>query len=153
MTNKWAVLGLTILENTLESIGCKTTENLDKFLESVKVQTDQFAEFIAYDADRFELMCNPRTLKVNTEDLVMSFELCNIENIVLIRVTLRLAAVFPLKVEDVAIENLMGQIAHAELTNMICNIRPNGRYLTRVASCIEDFLKCLSMKSVCTMAR
>lgn len=145
MPNKWARFGLTILENTIDSCNlkssCSSTQDLVKLLHQVQNYIQTFQVFLLQDSRKFELMTNPRSLKVDIDNEKLSFELSNLENLLLIQITLTLNAVFPLSAKDVVIINVYGNTNKTELSNMIYTIRPNEKYLTRVAECIEDFLK------------
>lgn len=153
LKNKWARFGLNVLENTLESAGlkskCNSTQDLDKLLRYLEEPISLFEEFILHDSEPFEWMTNPRTLQVDIDNLALVFELSNLENLLLIRISLKLNTAFPLSAADVAIENVIGNINTIELINMISAMSPNGRYLTRVAECIEDFLKFPPTKNEC----
>lgn len=100
-----------------------------------------FLEFVIDDSTEFELLANPRSVKLDTFNSKLTFELSNLENLLWIRITLSLNPLFPLTAKDVMIESILGDFNKAELINMISTIRPCGVYLTRVAGCIEDFLK------------
>lgn len=151
MPSKWARFGLTVLENTVDSCDyksvCSSTEDLAKFLRLVQEHIDIFQQFMFEDSSTFELMTNPRSLQVDIENMKLSFELSNLENLLLIQVTLTLNPIFPLSAKDVAIVNVIGKANKTELSNMISTISPSGQYLTRVAECIEDFLKFQKMKN------
>jgi len=145
MPNKWARFGLTVLENTVDNYNyksiCSSTEDLVKFLHLVQEHVDIFQQFMFDDSTTFELMTNPRSLQVDIENMKLSFELSNLENLILTQVTLTLNPIFPLSAKDVAIVDVIGNVNKTELSNMISTISPSGQYLTRVAECIEDFLK------------
>lgn len=147
MPNKWARFGLTLLENTIDSCNfkstCSSTQDLVKLLHQVQHYIETFQVFLIQDSCKFELMTDPRSLKVDIDNMKVSFELSNLENLLLIQITLMLNAVFPLSAKDVVISNVYGNTHKTELSNMIYTIRPNEKYLTRVAECIEDFLKFL----------
>ena len=149
----WTRFGLNVLENTLESCNlkshCKTTQDLDKLLRFVEDYLALFTEFVFKDSEEFELKANPRTINLDIEHQMLCYELSNLENLVLIRIRLKLNAMFPLRAVETRIENLIGTINNNELINMISAISPNGCYLTHVAECIEDFLKFLPVKSGC----
>lgn len=145
LKDKWARFGFTILETTLENSSlkslCPTTQDIPKLLKMVEENFQIFLEFMIEDSDQFELLANPRSIKLDIERVELTFDLSNLENVVLVRITLSLFPSFPLSAKHIAIENIIGQTNKIELQNMITTIRPSGRYLTRVAECIEDFLK------------
>lgn len=93
------------------------------------------------DSQNFELLVNPRSLTLDIDRLLLSFDLSNLENLSWVRIALTLNPTFPLSAKNITIDHVMGHANKAELSNMVSTIRPNGRYLTRVAECIDDFLK------------
>ena len=151
MPNKWARFGLTVLENTVDNSNyksiCSSTEDLVKLLHLVQEPVEVFQQFMFEDSSTFELMTNPRSLQVDIENMKLAFELSNLENLLLTQVTLTLNPTFPLSAKDVAIVNVIGNANRTELSNMISTISPSGQYLTRVAECIEDFLKFQQIKN------
>lgn len=145
MEDKWARFGLLVLENSLENCNlrgiCSSTQDLPKLLHVIEEYSHSLFEFALEDAPKFEMLANPRSIRFDTDDSRLAFELSNLENLLWIRVTLNLIPLFPLVAKDVMIESILGTVNNAELTNMISTIRPKGLYLTRIAECIEDFLK------------
>ncbi len=145
MEDKWSRFGLLVLENTLENCNvkglCTSTQDLPKLLHVVEEYTHSLLEFVLEDSPKFEMLANPRSIKFDTGDSKLTFELSNLENLFWIRITLNLIPVFPLVAKDVIIESILGSVNNVELSNMISTIRPKGLYLTRIAECIEDFLK------------
>lgn len=145
MEDKWTRFGLSFLENTLDQLNllgiCSSTKDLSKLVQVVEEHSRAFLEFLYEDTRRFELLANPRSIRIDAENSKLTFELSNIENVVWIRISLHLNSLFPFTARDVTIDSLLGKFNKAELLNMIATIRPSGLYLTRVAECIEDFLK------------
>lgn len=143
--NKWAKFGILVLENTLESCNlkgvCSSTQDLQKFLNIVEEHNRAFLDFLIEDSLNFELLVNPRSVKLDTDFLKLTFESSNLENLFWVRITLTLSSFFPLVAKEVVIDNILGTVNKTELINMISTIRPSCHYLTRVAECIDDFLK------------
>lgn len=135
-----------MLETTLEN-NCsvksvsRTTQDLAQLLVSVENYFQYFLEFIIKDSQHFELLVNPRSLKMDLDGLELSFDLSNEQNLLWVRISLTLNPTLPISARSVMIDNIIGNTNKTELTNMILTIRPSGQYLTRVAECIEDFLK------------
>jgi len=138
---------LAILENSLENSNlkevCSSTQDLPKLMHIVEEVIRIFLDFVTEDSPKFELLANPRSIKFDTDysKFNLTFELSNLENLFWVRISLNLITAFPLSAKDVIIESILGTVNKTELTNMIFNIRPSSLYLTRIAECIEDFLK------------
>ena len=153
LKNKWARFGLNILENTLEGCAlktiCSTTQDLDKLLQYVQNYILLFEDFMLNGSEDFEWMTDPRTLQIDIENSTLSFEKSNLENLLLIRVTLKLNGVFPLSAADTRIESVIGTINKSELISMISAISPTGVYLLRVAECVDDYLNFPPVRNEC----
>ena len=81
-----------------------------------------FFEFVLEDAIKFEMITNPRSLRVDLENSNISFELSNLENKIWLKITISLNPLFPLSATSVEIQNISGNTNIKELVNMICNI-------------------------------
>lgn len=91
-----------------------------------------FLEFIFEDSIKFELISNPRSLKIDMESSKIIFELSNGENALWVKITISLNPWFPLSAKSVDIQNITGNANKTELINMIMTIRPSGHceYIT-----------------------
>lgn len=144
---KWTRFGLMILENSLENINlreaCSNTQDLPKLMYIVEEHTRMFIDFATEDSQKFELLANPRSIRFDAgySDFNVTFESSNLENLSWVRISLNLIPRFPLSAKDISVESILGIVNKTELTNMISNIRPSTLYLTRIAECVEDFLK------------
>lgn len=147
--DKWARFGFSLLDNTMEQSNlmgiCSSTQDFPKLLYTMDEHVRTFLKFMTEDSLKFEDLVHPRSIKFSMEYTHLTFELSNLENLLWIRVTLKLNSIFPLVAEEVTIENVLGTLHRVELNNMISTIRPSGLYLTHVAECIDDFLKFRTM--------
>lgn len=147
MEHKWTRFGLMILENSLENSNlrevCGNTQDLAKLMHVVEEHSRMFIDFATKDSLKFEMLVNPRSIKFDADycNFNLTFESSNLENLSWVRISLNLIPRFPLSAKDILIESLLGMVNKAEITNMISNIRPSTLYLTRIAACVEDFLK------------
>ena len=145
VSDKWAKFGLAILETTLETNCCsksdiKTTQELPKLLTTVENYFQMFMRFMIEDSDQFELLVNPRSLRIDIDSFNLTFDLSNEKNMLWVRISLTLNPSFLLNANHISIDNVVGSANKTELANMILTIRPSGHYLTRVAECIDDYI-------------
>ncbi|XP_057364623.1 uncharacterized protein LOC130685345 [Daphnia carinata] len=144
---KWTRFGLMILETSLENSNlrevCSNTQDLPKLMYVVEEHTRMFVDFATEDSLKFELLANQRSIRFHAgySDFNVTFESSNLENLSWVRISLNLFPRLPLSAKDISVESILGIVNKAEITNMISNIRPSTLYLTRIAECVEDFLK------------
>lgn len=96
-------------------------------MQLVEGHMKTFLEFVLEDAIKFEMITNPRSLKVDLESSSLSFELSNLENEIWLKITISLNPLFPLSARTVDIQNISGNTkikenGLLEIINMIRNI-------------------------------